>query len=69
MTKWEYRREVPSVDYNDLGAEGWELCGFTPTGMAVFKRPLREERDWPDLTQDKPELERLMKVVNAARLR
>ncbi len=67
MTKWEYRRDMPSIDYNDLGAEGWELCGFTPTGMAVFKRPL--SASFEETADERVEgMARLRDAVNAARL-
>ena len=46
MIRWEYRREPPHSDMNALGAEGWELCAYTPSGMAVFKRRV-PPTDWP----------------------
>jgi hypothetical protein len=44
-TRWEYRVVEGTVNYNDLGADGWELVAVYPgfkTGVyAYFKRPRR----------------------------
>lgn len=57
MTKWEYKRitihGTHVGHFNNLGQEGWELCGIFSEDRpltsprwehsAVFKRPIAEE--------------------------
>lgn len=39
--KWEYKKVInsPTLDMNELGEQGWELCGYDGSyGLVVFKR-------------------------------
>jgi hypothetical protein len=52
MTKWEYTSRTASpiqnLDFNEMGAEGWEMCGCSSSGMGIiyfyFKRPVEERK-------------------------
>jgi hypothetical protein len=42
VQRWEYKviRDTPNVrEFNELGQEGWELCGAGSPTCFVFKRP------------------------------
>lgn len=38
--KWEYITKHHSVNLNELGGDGWELCAVERTYWYVLKRPM-----------------------------
>ena len=44
MEKWEYKiKYMPKhTQLNELGQEGWELCGIDTLEMYIFKRKIQQ---------------------------
>ena len=41
MINWEYTTKHWTVNLNELGGEGWELCAIDRTYWYILKRPMK----------------------------